>query len=146
MPTLANRRCESFARLVAAGATLADAYDDAGFAPANRHAARLAQRPEVAERIAELRAEAGGLTEACAPAVVAGLLRIVKAGEELKTPAAMKEGRVTMLEAWKVAVETARLRQIDRAQSGLDDLVGDSEPMRIEDRIKALRKWEPSLA
>ncbi len=75
MPTLNNPRCEAFARLVAGGATLTNAYEDAGFAPGSRHAARLARRQEVAARIAELRAEAGGIADAGGPAVVTALLR-----------------------------------------------------------------------
>ncbi|MHB8531024.1 MAG: hypothetical protein ACYC8V_16125, partial [Caulobacteraceae bacterium] len=57
MPILQDPRQEAFARLRAAGATLSDAYEDAGYVPDNGHPSRLAGRKEVAERIAELRAE-----------------------------------------------------------------------------------------
>ena len=147
MPALGNPRCEAFARSVAAGATLNDAYEDAGFAPGGRHAARLVRRPEVAQRIADLRAEAGGLADAGGPAVVAGLMRIVKAGEELKTPAAMKEARAALLEAWKVSLETSRLRQVDRTQSGLRALIEEEGSLKShESWARELRKWEASLA
>ena len=120
--------------------------EDAGFAPGNRHAARLARRPEVAERIAELRAEAGSLADAGGPAVVAGLIRIVQAGEDLKTPAAMKEARTALVEAWKISLETSRRRQVDRVQSGLEALVKEEHAYSHEAYAKALRKWEASLA
>ncbi len=145
MPALNNPRSESFARLVAAGATLYDAYEDAGFIPGNRHAARLARRQEVALRIAELREEAGSLVAANGPAVVAGLLRIVKAGEELKTPAAMKEARAALVEAWKVCLETSRLRELDRDDSGLTKMINDDDMFSYDPR-RAQRLWEANVA
>ena len=69
MPLLKNPRHEAFAHARAKGALLDDAYEDAGFAPGNGHASRLAQRPEVAGRIAELRALQSDLGEANPPAV-----------------------------------------------------------------------------
>ncbi|MGI9170060.1 MAG: hypothetical protein ACR2FH_07800, partial [Caulobacteraceae bacterium] len=57
MPVLDNPGHEAFALARAKGARLEDAYECAGFAPGNRHAARMAALPEVAERTVELRAE-----------------------------------------------------------------------------------------
>jgi hypothetical protein len=50
MPTLRNPRREAFAQARAGGALLDDAYEAAGFAPGNRHASRLAGRPEADRR------------------------------------------------------------------------------------------------
>ena len=70
MSILQNHRHEAFAQARAAGARLDDAYEDAGFAPGRGHACRLAHTPEVAERIAELRADKARLGDAGAQAVV----------------------------------------------------------------------------
>ena len=57
MQPLPNFRYEAFAQARAKGARLEDAYEDAGFTPDRANASRLAARPEIADRIAELRAE-----------------------------------------------------------------------------------------
>ena len=58
MPTLRNAKHERFAQERSTGSKLCDAYLAAGYsgsrAQATSHASRLAQRPEVAERITEL--------------------------------------------------------------------------------------------
>ncbi len=137
MPAHRNPRCEAFARAVVAGVGIENAYEDAGFTPGYRHAARLARRQDVVERMAELRAEVEGLAEASGPAVVAGLMRILKAGEELTSPAAMKEARLTLLEAWKVALETARERNMDRASSGLSVMLMNEAVARMREGDEA---------
>lgn len=59
MPTLKNRHYEIFAAAVAAGKTNSEAYAAAGFTAnhknARRKASLLGKRPEVAERIEELK-------------------------------------------------------------------------------------------
>ena len=114
MPLLPNPRHEAFAQARAKGALLDDAYEDAGFAPGNGHASRLAWRSEVAGRIAELRAEQVELGEANPQAVIAALPRMAKASETLATPAGVKEARLTLLEACRLNAEMARARANER--------------------------------
>ena len=97
MPALDNARHEAFAQARAKGARVEEAYEDAGFAPGNDHGARLACRDEVAERVAELRAQQTEIAESATHAVIAALLRVAKAGEAATTPAAIKEARLTFL-------------------------------------------------
>jgi hypothetical protein len=117
MPILQNPRHETFAQARAKGALLDDAYEDAGFAPGNGHASRLALRPEVAERIGELRAERSELIDSNTQAVVAALLRIAKASEALACPAGIKEARETLMQAWRLSSDLARDRARERTQS-----------------------------
>jgi phage terminase small subunit len=115
MPILKNPRHEAFARSRAKGARLKDAYEDAGFVPDTSHACRLASQPEVAERIAELRAEETSLEEAREFALIAALLRVVKAAEADTSPASHKEVRQTLLEVDRLRNDVLRRRQHDRS-------------------------------
>jgi hypothetical protein len=74
IPVLENPRHGAFAQARARGAVLNDAYEDAGFAPDRSHASRLAGREDVAERIAELKAEQAGLDGASPHKAIAALL------------------------------------------------------------------------
>jgi len=98
MPVLQNARHECFARSRADGARLECAYDNAGYASGNGHAYKLARRPEVAERIAELRAEQAALADASAAGLIAALLRVARASEGDASPAGLRERRSTLLE------------------------------------------------
>ena len=118
MPILQNSRHEAFAQARAKGARLDDAYEDAGFILYGGHPSRLVQRREVAERIAELRAAQDELTGANPQAVIAALLRIAKAGEASVIPAAMKEARLTLLEAARLAYNLAHNRAKERTEQG----------------------------
>jgi hypothetical protein len=97
MPALANSRHEAFAQARARGARKEDAYEDAGFTPGNDHAGRLDAREDVAQRVAELRAQQTEIAESATHAVIAALLRVAKAGEAATTPAAVREVRLTFL-------------------------------------------------
>ncbi|MGI9170068.1 MAG: hypothetical protein ACR2FH_07840, partial [Caulobacteraceae bacterium] len=92
---------------------LEDAYECAGFAPGNRHAARMAALPEVAERTVELRAEFD-IESANDQAVIAALLRLAQSSEALATPAGIKEARLTLLEARNLRSTLARDRNLER--------------------------------
>src|ERR1700723_974122 len=81
MPTLDNSRYEFFAQARAKGARLDDAYEDAGFVLNKGHSSRLARRPEVAARIAELRVQRNEADDISPQKVIATLLRLAKAGE-----------------------------------------------------------------
>jgi len=120
MPILQNIRHEAFAQGRAKGALLDDAYEDAGFAPENGHASRLAKRPEVAERIAELRVEHAQVGDASVASVIAALLRIAKAGEDLASAAGVKEARLTMLEAFRLSDALATARNFERLDASED--------------------------
>jgi hypothetical protein len=54
MPPLRNHRHEAFARAVANGNKLIDAYQHAGYSRRRGNPNRLARRPEVSVRIVEL--------------------------------------------------------------------------------------------
>ncbi len=56
-PQLRNRKHEIFARYVANGETQASAYELAGYNPSSANASTLANKPEIAKRIAVLRQE-----------------------------------------------------------------------------------------
>jgi phage terminase small subunit len=58
MPALENVRHEAFALEIAEGRTLLEAHKAAGYVPEPGNAKRLRKRPEVRDRIAELRREA----------------------------------------------------------------------------------------
>lgn len=120
MPPLPNLRHEAFAQARANGARLDDAYEDAGFVPGYGHASRLAKQAEVAERIAELRAEQAALSDANPQAVISALLRIAKFSEALATPAGVKEARATLLDACRLADDLARERACERRKPGYD--------------------------
>ncbi len=111
MPPLENARHEAFAKARAGGARLEDAYEDAGFAPDRGHACRLAQRPEVAERVAELRAANAALEDAEPRAIIAALLRLAKDNEALKSVEGSKEARANLLEVCRLRGDGERAPQ-----------------------------------
>jgi hypothetical protein len=112
MPTLDNPRYEAFAQARAKGARLDDAYEDAGFVLCKGHPSRLARRPEVAERIAELRRMRNEADDISPQRVIASLLRMAKAGEASPDAALVKEARLALLDAARVhgLVDAARRR------------------------------------
>jgi hypothetical protein len=114
MPILKNYQHETFALSRAAGATLDEAYEDAGYAYDRGHGSRLAARPEVAERIAELRALEAEEKPSGTASVVASLLRIAKTSEDLNSPAGIKEARLTLLEAHRLSEVADRDRKWKR--------------------------------
>ncbi len=115
MPILQNPRHEAFAQGRAEGAGLEQAYEDAGFVADTSHACRLAKRPEVAERVAELRREQDEAEDASPRAIVAALVRMARDSEALKTPAGVKEARLNLLEAHRLRDVMAASRASDRA-------------------------------
>ncbi|MGI8840972.1 MAG: hypothetical protein ACR2F8_09385 [Caulobacteraceae bacterium] len=114
MPILDNPRHEAFCQARAKGFSPEDAYEEAGFSPGNEHAARLGRRPEVRARLGELRAEQSDIGGAKLRAVIATLLRLTAASEALESPAAIKEGRETLLEAYRLAEILTRERKDER--------------------------------
>ncbi len=115
MPALANPRHEAFAQARAKGASLDDAYEDAGFTAGRGHGCRLAQRPEVAERVAQIRAERGEVDGARPAALIAALLRLADASEKLGTLDGIKDARASLLQAGQVNKEWDADRRFERA-------------------------------
>ncbi len=124
MPQLENRRHEWFAQHRAHGHRLEEAYERAGYTPDRGHACRLASRPEVAERINEIRADFTQIT-ADRPRVIHALMSVGQACRALETPEGLKEARFTYLEA-------ARLQQ-----EILDDMARDRDIMKRELALQA---------
>jgi signal-transduction protein with cAMP-binding, CBS, and nucleotidyltransferase domain len=122
MPRLANRRHEWFAYMRAHGRRLEDAYERAGYAPDRGHACRLASRPEVAERITELRSDFTDVVTADRPQVIEALMSIANTCKALGTPDALKEARFAYLEAARlqqqIAEELARDRDLIEQELG----------------------------
>ena len=114
MPILKNARHEAFAQSRAAGATLDDAYEDAGFVPDRSHASRLAQELGVADRIAELRKDDSRFRAADGHSTIAALIRLTTDEAMMKNPAAMREARQNLLEAHRLRLTLAAVREGDR--------------------------------
>jgi hypothetical protein len=115
MPTLDNPRYESFAQAQAKAARLDEAYEDAGFVLNKGHSSRLARRPEVAARIAELRVQRNEAEDASPQKVIATLLRMAKAGEGSENASLLKEARLALLDAARLHGVVADARRLDQA-------------------------------
>jgi hypothetical protein len=122
MPTLVHRRHEWFAYLRAHGMRLEEAYERAGYAPDRGHACRLASRPDVAERITELRGDFTDIVTADRPRVIDALMAIGQSCRALATPSGLKEARFAYLEAARlqqqIAEDLARDREIIERELG----------------------------
>ena len=115
MPTLPNPRQEAFAQARARGVLLEEAYERAGFVAGNRHGARLAREPEVAERIGELLAAREAEAEApTSRTVIDALLRLAEAAPGVENPDLIDAARRTLLEAHSLIVSTEKIRAEDR--------------------------------
>ncbi len=116
MPKLINRRHEWFAHHRARGMRLEEAYERAGYAPDRSHACRLASRPEVAERITELRGDFTDVISAERSRIIEALIAIAEASRALGTPEGLKEARFAFLAAaalqQRIADDLAKDRQI----------------------------------
>ncbi|MBV8593758.1 MAG: hypothetical protein JOZ27_05610 [Caulobacteraceae bacterium] len=116
MPFLIDYRHEAFAEFRARGETLDDAYELAGYERGRGHGARLAAKPEIAARIAELEAELKierenleaereALCGADLKQTLLTMLRLAKASEMVGTPAALKEAAELAMAAHKLYVQ-----------------------------------------
>ena len=115
MPILSNPRHETFAQARAKGARLEDAYEDAGFSPGNGHASRMAKLDMIADRIAELRAQAVRIDDAGPAALIAALLDLARNGPAKTADA--REARLALLDAFRLRAEWSD----DRAKERADD-------------------------
>ncbi len=116
MPPLQNPSHEAFAQARAKGACLQDAYEDAGYPPDRSHACRLAKREDVAMRVAFLRAEREKAEESEPQMIIDALVRMARDSEALKTPAGVKEARLSLLEADRLRSALTSFRNNERYQ------------------------------
>jgi hypothetical protein len=116
MPSLENPRHEAFAVARAKGATLHDAFEDAGFPPDRAHACRLAKRDDVAARIGELRAAREKAEESEPHMIIDALIRMARESEALKTAAGVKEARLNLMEASRLRADLTASRNNERTQ------------------------------
>ncbi len=120
MPALANARHEAFSQYRAKGALLDEAFERAGFVLAKGHSSRLACRPEVAERIAEIRAAMPEAEDVTPQALMASLMRIVAAGIDSDVPAVLKEARLALVDVAKIQGGLSDGRRSDRNEMKYD--------------------------
>ena len=116
MPALQNPQHEAFALARAKGASLQDAFEDAGYPPDRSHACRLAKRDDVAARPSELRLAREKAEESGPQMIIDALLRMARDSEALKTPAGVKEARLNLLEANRLRAALAEFRNKERIQ------------------------------
>ncbi len=109
---------EVFAIARARGALLEDAYEDAGYAARKGHAWRVANRPEVQARIAELRAERSRVEEVFPRTVINVLMHLAHVNDLLDTPAGARETRASLLEALRIERQIA-----DATRKNQDNLI-----------------------
>ena len=114
MPVLDNPRLEAFAQARAKGALLDEAYEAAGYVLNRGHSSRLAKRGDVAERLAELRAELALAEDISPRAFILALLRIAKTAEETKTPTSVREARLALLDAARLRNALDESHKVDR--------------------------------
>jgi hypothetical protein len=119
MSPLENPRHEAFAVARAKGATLQDAFEDAGFPPDRAHACRLAKRDDVAARVADLRAAREKAEESEPHMIIDALIRMARDSEALKTPAGLKEARLALLEANRLRTALTASSNNERNQISL---------------------------
>jgi hypothetical protein len=88
MGVLKNSRREKFAQAVAKGKSQVDAYRVAGFVPNDGHAARMAAKPDVRERILELKERAAEKAECTVADIARQLDEDREFARELQNPSA----------------------------------------------------------
>ena len=116
MPTLINPRHEAFAQARAKGVRLDEAFEAAGFVLIKGHSSRLARRPDVAERIAELRELQPGAKVATPVVVINALLHLARAGIRAQNPGIVREARLALLDAGRLQEEWDARGGEDRAK------------------------------
>jgi hypothetical protein len=96
---LFDTRREAFAQACARGAGRSAAYIEAGFTANRGNAAKLAARPAVAARIAELERLSDPAQRACLRDTIVDLVTLSDRADALKSAAGLKEARLARLEA-----------------------------------------------
>ena len=124
MPLLPDRKHETFAAARAFGASQKAAYVTAGFADSTSGGSRLESQEAVKERILELRQRADRLRRSGLEETIIDLMAMADHAATLNSAAALKEGRLTRLEA-------NRLR--DRLDLLASRYVHRNEPLNLPD-------------
>lgn len=116
MPALPDSRHEAFAQARAKGARPDDAYEDAGFAPRRGAAGRLATRPEVAGRIAELSGERDGNASRTLDhdTAINFLMNTYVRLKDSANPKLLGEARLCLAEAMRLRNDVRRERDLAR--------------------------------
>jgi hypothetical protein len=105
MPTLKNPGHESFAQARAKGMGVKAAYVEAGYRPDYGSASKVGRRKEVVARVAELRLRDPDRADPAA--IIAQLLQVADSCLALNSAAALKEARLSLLEAHQLRKQTA---------------------------------------
>ncbi len=116
MPSLQDPHHECFAQARARGMLLIDAYETAGFVRHRGHPSRLACKPEVAERIAELRRLQIHIEATSLQGLLASLRRIIMAGERSENPTLVNAARLAIVDAARLRDELSRQQALERVQ------------------------------
>jgi hypothetical protein len=127
MTVLDNPRHEAFAQARAKGAPLDDAYENAGYVPNRSHACRLAKRPDIADRIAQLRAKRAEVIDASPEELIARLMRLAKAGEALNSAAGLREARLFLVESARLADQVSLERLVERGRIEREPLIAQEK-------------------
>ena len=99
MPPLTDPRQEAFAVARARGANRKAACVEAGFAPHRSGGSKLAARPKVASRIAELEREGEMMRQATVKQTIVRLVGLAEECATMKSAAGLKEAREAGMEA-----------------------------------------------
>lgn len=102
MPALKNAKHEHFAQALAKGRSQAEAYAEAGYAPSEPHASRLASSGKVAARVAELLERAAVRTEITVANITERLLAIATKAEISADAPLLSVARASLMDAAKL--------------------------------------------
>ncbi len=106
MGVLSNPRHELFAQALAEGKTQRAAYEDAGFAPSDQHASRLASSGKVSARVMELQSALATRIEITQSHVIAelfGLAQSAKTMTETYGPSAITAAKSCYMDGAKLS-------------------------------------------
>jgi hypothetical protein len=104
MTQLKNKKYEAYAQGRAKGLGVDESYAKAGYSPDHGSAGKVARRPDVVARVAELRERDPDNTHP--DAIIARLLRVADACCDLNSAAALKEARLSLMEAYRLRTQT----------------------------------------
>lgn len=102
MPALKIAKHERFAQELAKGKSQAEAYAEAGYAPSEPHASRLASNGKVAGRVAEILDRAATRTEITVASITDRLLKIAEKGEKSTEAPMLSVARASLMDAAKL--------------------------------------------
>jgi hypothetical protein len=126
VPALDNPKHERFAQQLAKGKSQAEAYQEAGYAPSEPHASRLASNGKVAARVAEIQERAATRVEVSVASITASLLRIAKKGEDLAEASGLSVARAAQMDVAKL--NGLVIDKSAKADVSLEELLDQLEP------------------